>query len=264
MTVTPVETITAEAAKRQSAPAQSPVYSDGPRPLFELSDITDMRHHILDSIEDLNADALSSVCEICGARMSWGQWLNASDLLSLTKCHRCDSLVDTGTCLDPSEALLAELREPGYFDRTWYHATMRRNWLSGARGTFGGEFLIHAGDRLTALARADSFYESRGISPKGERRLEVFIYSFRFQNSQSFRRELFDDMEMEWPEDRGHERPMRVIGNGDSSPAGDVTMYPSFPGAGYYNRYELPGTVSVIAPAKSIDLDTVEMISLEA
>ena len=255
MTVTSVESIL---AGRLPASEELP---DRPRPSFERSEIVSKRHFILEEIPDLNTDAMGAACEKCGARFSWGQWLNASDRMKQMKCHCCaNPICNEDFCLDPSERLLAELREPSYFDRTWYHATLRKNWLQSARETHGGEFLIHAGDRLTALARADGFYESNRY--RAGRELEIFLYSFKFRGVRSFRPEFFDDMGDDWPEDLSHEIAMRVLANGDPSPAGDVSMDESFRGAGYYNRYEIPGGVSVIAPAKHIQLNTVEMVSL--
>lgn len=236
---------------------------DRPRPHFERSEITSKRHFILDEISDLNADALGAACEKCSAHFSWGQWLNAGDRMEQMRCHRCDSSIyNEDFCLDPSEETLAEFRKPGYFDRTWYHATTRADWVRGVRGAFGGDFLIHAGDRITAMARADNFHEANGFPYRAGRELEIFLYSFKFRSTRGFRSELFEDMGEDWPEDLGHRTTMRVLANGVSSPARSLLMDRSFRGAGYYNRYEVPGSVSVIAAAKHIQLNTVEVVSL--
>ena len=263
MTITFVDALLSNIVEGSSDALAQASLPDRPRPFFERSEITSKRHFILDEIPDLNADALGAACEKCGARFSWGQWLNAADRLKLMECHRCGNRIyNEDFCLDPSDELLAELQVPGYFDRTWYHATTRQNWLPGVRGAFGGDFLIHAGDRITAMARADGFYESNRMRHRAGRELEIFLYSFKFRGSRSFRPELFEDMGEDWPEDLRHERSMGVLANGDTSPTGDVPMSEGFRGAGYYNRYEVPGSVSVIAPAKHIQLNTVEMVSL--
>ena len=257
MTVTSVESIL---AGRLPASEELP---DRPRPSFERSQIVSKRHFILEEIPDLNADAMGAACEKCGARFSWGQWLNAIHRMEQVSCHRCESpIYNEDFCLDPTEELLAELRAPGYFDRTWYHATLRKDWLRSVRQSFSGGLLVHAGDRLTALARADNFYEANRFAHLAKSPKEIFLYSFRFRSTRGFRPELFEDMGEDWAEDLTHRMSMRVLANGDSSPAGDVSMDESFRGAGYYNRYEIPGGVSVIAPAKHIQLNTVEMVSL--
>lgn len=223
------------------------------RPTFERSEISDRFHWILDEIQDLSADALASACDYCGASFSWGQWLTSAGEDSNFHCHSCSKAVHPhDSTQDPSEALVSELRSPGYFDRIWYHATIQKDWLQAVQEAADGELLVHAGDRLTALGRADYLRHAHSQSYRSSEPLPIYLHSFRLRVTEGFAPEILEDSSDDWPEDLSdHFFGMQVLVG-----EGPLNISDSFIGAPYYNRYEAPGTISLILGAKFIDGDS--------
>lgn len=230
------------------------------RPLFERSELTPISRWTGEAIADLNGDALEAACNECKARLSWAQWLNSGDYRKRpVECHRCGARTySDDSCLDPTPELLAEVTAPGYLDRTWYHATQKRNWAREVRSAEDGQLIVHAGSKLSALARADYLREEGYDGP-------VYIHSFRLRSSRWICTTLLDDMAERWQEDlrdprnmdvcpvRGRRDPysFRTLGNG------------GYLGALYYNRYELPGDISILFHAPLVQLNTVTTVELD-
>jgi len=207
---------------------------------------------MLSELSDLNAPALAAQCHGCGTPMSWKQWLTSANHAQ-TECVQCGHWLYFDDCTAdlPSEELLAELRSPGYFDRTWYHASLSENWFERVQGAADGGLIVHAGDRLTALSRADylrSEREARQLPAQ-----TVYLHSFRLSAAEPFSADVLDDCDEYWQEQLSKPSPMAVLVSAPGSKEQMVTLTEATPGATYYNRYELPGTLSLIFTARSID-----------
>lgn len=236
------------------------------RPIFSLDQVSPKNHWILEEIEDINADALDASCYDCEAKLSWAQWLNSSDPKISTKCHSCDHGIYSESFLSAlPEKLLKQIAEPGYFDRTWYHASTKEDWARSARSAEHGELIVHAGSKLAALSRADDVYaesESKG---------ELYLHSFSLRSSRSFARSVLYDMVEDWQDRISDPTPMELevpgtleekLASRKITPVLELTA-DGYRGAPYYNRYELPGDISILFHAKLIQLNTVETVKLE-
>lgn len=232
------------------------------RPQFAVDDISTIAQWMLEEIEDLNADALDAICSECSARLSWGQWINGNDykLLSQTQCHSCGEPI---RFLESSWSLPTHQRDavevPGFFDRRWYHATMRSNWAETAKEAVDGRLIAHAGSRLSALSRADSFIQSHRPGP-------ISLYSFELTSTADFTTTIYDDMGEDWPERTDEQYAMRICHQEDQDddlPSQWEHLAEGITGAPYYNRYEVPGQISILFHAKLIDLSTVEVVELD-
>lgn len=220
-------------------------------------DLTPRVQLILEAVEDLNADALDARCYSCKAPMSWGQWLNTSDLKLDVPCHACGEHLISGFSDPVPRATYEEVQEPDYFDRVWYHATTKKDW---AQATRKAGAVIHAGNLLAALSRADDLYweNHEGVA-------EFDLYSFRLRSSKSFTRVLLDDAEVDWQSSMDHPHFMdsAEIVDLQQSPKELVLEPKGIRGAAYYNRYETPGGISILFDASLVQLNSVERRTLK-
>ncbi len=229
------------------------------RPLFERSELTHTSRWTGEAIPDLNADAMEAVCNSCKARLSWTQWLNSSDWRKRPiDCHRCGAgLYSDDPCLDPTPELLAEVAAPGYLDRTWYHATQKKYWAREVRSAEDGNLIVHAGSMLSALARADYFREEYG-GP-------VYLHSFKLRSNRAICTTVLEDMMERWQEDLREPVTMGVCPTrGKREPYSFRTLGEGcYLGALYYNRYEVPGDISILFHAPLVQLNTVTTVELQ-
>ena len=211
---------------------------------------------ILSELTDLNAPALAAQCYRCETPMSWRQWLTSANHAD-TECSQCGKTLYFDDCTAdlPSEELIGELRAPGYFDRTWYHATRNENWLQEVREASDGELIIHAGDKLTALSRADWLY-SGGDSESGKGQ-PVYLHSFTLSSTEGFSTAVLNDCDEAWQERLDKPYLMDVLIAEQDSKEQMIALSKDRPGATYYNRYELPGTLSALFAAQLIDASSV-------
>lgn len=232
-----------------------------PRPSFTRKELAILGSRFtLQAIEDLDADALRAACPECGAALSWGQWLELEKLDRRTSCHSCDSRFygDGYTTSPPTEELAAELSQEGYFDRVWYHATDRADWVSEVRAAFGGNLLVHAGSKLSALSRADDLIR------QGNGSTEFYLYSFRLKSTSGFLTELLEDMCEDWQITTAQQQEMTVCDLRGEGIERTRHLSSRVRGAGYYNRYELPGDISLLFQAKLIAVESVECEILDS
>lgn len=226
------------------------------RPTFNRAELDPKNHWILEEIEDINSDALDAVCGECQAKLSWAQWLNSSQG---SRCHRCDSLILVGYSETISKELIASVKDPDYFDREWFHASKRKNWSRSTRDAEQGNLLVHAGSRLAALSRADDiFRENSGLTG------EYYLHSFRLRSSASFSHSMLEDMEDDWQTDLRYPQEMLICSvKGEAATDDHLELSKKgIRGAAYYNRYDVPGDISIIFHAKLIQLNTVETVKL--
>lgn len=229
------------------------------RPEFTRADMSDRSHWILDEVTDLNADALDAQCYKCSAKLSWGQWLNACDPKTRTNCHSCGAMIFTDGFSTPlPRETWEQVQQPEYFDQVWYHASRKKNWAQDIRKAKGGELLVHAGSKLSALSRADDiFTDTPAETP-------LYLHSFRLRSSRSFTRTVLEDMMEDWQITLGHPYDMGVCEiDGGGRAEGYSYLDQKKRGAAYYNRYELPGDISIIFHGKLVQLNTVETVKLE-
>ena len=230
-----------------------------PRPELTRADMSDRNHWILDEIPDLNADAMAAQCYKCAAKLSWGQWLNACDLKTRTGCHSCGSLPFTNGSSTPlPRETWEQVQQPEYFDQIWYHASRKKDWAQQIRKAESGGLLVHAGSRLSALSRADDIFTD---TPSDE---PIYLHSFRLRSSRSFSRIILDDMMDEWQVRLDYPCEMAVCElEGGNLPDAYGHLDGKTRGAAYYNRYELPGDISIIFHGKLVQLNTVETVELK-
>jgi len=230
------------------------------RPHFELEDISKRHYWSLPLVVDLNADANGARCWNCDAALSWGQWLNAGDFSRIEYCHSCEHVVSADGAHEEfiPRSVFGEIEEADFFDRTWYHATDRKDWARDVRGALDGQLIVHAGDELTARFRADGLYQETGDKCK------YYIHSFRLRSSKSMARvPLVDNVDC-WQEELIAAEPMEVARYGDEAPAGEFIEFgpEGFRGAAYYNQLESPGEISILFHAGLIQLNTVKTVEL--
>lgn len=229
------------------------------RPQFDRSDISSFYQLMAEEIEDLSANAFDALCSKCQAPLSWGQWINGNDYRKDTSCHSCGQRIfSTGSYEWPMPAQQHQAVEsPGYFNRRWYHATRRQNWAEVARDAAHGKLLVHAGSKLSALSRADLFLRERNVPTARP----ITLYSFELSSTDDFSTTIYDDMGDDWPDRLGDGFDMRICqstATNDEEPTQYSTMGDGVLGIPYYNRYEVPGEISILFSAPLIDLATVE------
>ena len=220
-------------------------------------------HHMLQEIPDLDAQALDFICLECGTELSWWQWFESRNYNRGVLCD-CGELIPPGGFKRrlPRHQQLA-VEEPGYFDRRWYHATRTEDWAEIIQDAEDGELLVHAGSKLSALSRADDMSRTSLNSSR-----PMFLYSFRLTAPDRISTTVYDDMMDEWPTRLGEgtslwECALENDGaDGLNSGFSFSHLDDIIPGAPYYNRYELPGEISLIFHAGLIDLLTVEVTVL--
>jgi len=236
--------------------------SEAPRPSYSRSQISLKNHWILREVSDFDGDALDAVCQHCKAELSWGQWLNSHDYYLKVKCHRCEGLLFPEMWGESvPRASFEAVQEPGYFDRTWYHASDRKHWAKEVRAALRGQLVIHAGSELSALSRADTLYEETG------KQVSIYLHSFRLRSTKSISRVVLDDACDTWQDELTDPRAMVICpveGDDDDGETLSLSLSPDgYRGAPYYNRYELPGDISLLVHAKLIQLNTVETVELQ-
>lgn len=229
------------------------------RPKLKLDELSPRIHWVLQGIEDINGDAPNSACPLCGSVLSWAQWLNSADYHMRTECHKCGKFLrpSSGAAKAPTAEYIEALSEPGYFDRLWYHTSKDRNWARTVRHADGGQALVHAGSRLSALSRADDLYEDDQDST-------YYLHSFRLRSTRRFDTRLFGDACTNWQ--RWLSIPLNAmdlhVSPLENSPVESPIREGGKLGLGYYNRYELPGEVSILFHAPLVQLNTVETVEL--
>lgn len=233
------------------------------RPQFDRSEISDHYRLMADEISDLNADALDAICSQCRTPLSWAEWINSNDYRKQTSCHSCGKRIfSTGSYEWPMPVQQQDLAaSPGYFSRRWYHATRRQNWAEVAREAAAGRLLVHAGSKLSALSRADLFLRER-FNPNPR---PIQLYSFELRSTAEFSTTIYDDMGEDWPDRLGDGFDMRICHStamDEDEPSCWEPMGEGVLGVPYYNRYEVPGEISILFSAPLIDLATVEVEEL--
>lgn len=217
-------------------------------------------HHTLQEIPDLDAQALDFICLECGAELNWWQWFESRNYNRDTLCD-CGEVIPPGGFKRrlPRHQQLA-VQEPGYFSQRWYHATRTASWAETVQDAEDGQLVIHAGSKLAALSRADDMSRNSMNASR-----PMFLYSFTLTDPSLITTTVYDDMMDEWPTRLDEETPLWECALEDDGADGLDSGF-SFnhldeiiPGAPYYNRYELPGEISLILHAGLIDLRSVEI-----
>lgn len=208
---------------------------------------------MLRELSNLNAPALAAKCFACETPMSWRQWLTSANHAQ-TECAQCGRWLyfDDCTADEPSEEFLREFREPDFFAQTWYHATRKENWFEEIQSASEGELIVHAGSKLAALSRGDWLRTVRS----GEESFDgapIYLHSFRLNSPERFSKALLNDCDEAWQEELSKPYPMDTILRAPGSQDHMVTLSEETPGAAYYNRYELPGTLSILFAVGCID-----------
>jgi len=133
---------------------------------------------------------------------------------------------DTAHLLDDAEASTA----------AWFHATKDPNWmdsLNKSASVSAGSVIVHVGVKEAALARIkDVLWMARLGGPQ-----EYFLYEVRLRGSAQLLSEVVDD-ENEWPS--------RSNAFENRYGAGDAIRY--------VNRWETPGSVSLLVDAAAIEV----------
>lgn len=229
------------------------------RPSYDRATLKTNRQLLMELIPDLSQDALKARCGACGASLSWGQWFQRHGG-EFQCCHRCGEYLKEDPCgdLTPDEA--DAVREPGYFDREWFHVSEHEDWAEHVLEAEDGDLLVHAGDELAATARADHF---RLYTPSW-RPIELYLHRFRLTTAEGFSKEILDDMGDRWQTTLSKPYPMALTEiEGQHREATEFTsLSPTIPGIGYYNRFEVPGSISILFHGALIDPSTVETRSL--
>ena len=220
---------------------------------------------MLTEIEDINAPALDAVCGECAAPLSWAQWLiEAYGPSNSTLC---------ATCGKPPRVRffernlptyrVEEIKAPGYFERTWYHATDNPCWAEDVQSAMDGELLIHAGSKIAALSRAVDLRRD-----SGEAEDPLYLHSFRLSATDSMGRTVIEDADGYWPETLSEALESRRLEICAIEGEPYVERFEKFSfeeglrGVPYYNRYELPGDISLLLHAGLIDLESVETVDI--
>lgn len=229
------------------------------RPKFDQRAVSSFCPLMADEIGDLSTDALDAVCSRCRASLSWGQWIGSNDYRQEACCHSCGQRIFQSHEWTMPGYQQQLVEAPGYFSRRWYHASKRENWAEVARDAAAGKLLVHAGSKLSALSRADlHFRDLSNWRP-------VFLYSFEIRSTAEFSTTIYDDMGEDWPDRLGDGFDMRVCHStamDDDAPSRWEPMGEGILGVPYYNRYEVPGEISILFSALLIDLDSVEVVDL--
>lgn len=234
------------------------------RPNYSLEDISSTLYYwILQEIPDINWDALGSSCEYCHAPLSWAQILRAETPRVRENCHGCGAHIYamSSTVGGPSPSELEELSIPGSLDQTWFHTSTNESWAETVARAQSGRLLVHAGSRLAAFSRADALRRSEGR--------EIYLHSFRLSSTADFSPQLFEDMAKGWPSslDQLAVASLRLESSEDCGEEDDLqwsTPEPGIRGLAYYNRYEVPGDVSILFNGSLIDLSSVATVELLA
>ncbi len=223
------------------------------RPHFELSDLQPRPEWILEEIEDINGDARSARCNSCFAPLSWGQWFSMNGDGALISCHSCgELLLETPDCGEVTPEQAAEVLSESYLDRVWYHATTDPDWLNTVQKAGHGDLLVHVGDRLSALSRADWLGLSK--SPKAKLGRKVYLYSFRIYIPDYIVPAIGQDMGCSWQQTIGRPIQMeRAKLQGEERSDDYLTISDNDPLMVYYNRFEIPGAFSLLLAAGLIE-----------
>lgn len=235
------------------------------RTQFTFDEIDPRHQWILQEIPDVNADAMDAACQNCLNPISWGQWLNAANYANKICCNVCGTRIFSEDCNAPlPKRFQAELTSPDYFDRTWYHATRDKDWARKVRRAKDGNLLVHAGSKISALSRADDLYSDYYDDPSNANSRSYYLHEFRLRSSKSFSRVVLEDMVDSWQTDLLEPWKMalcQVEGEQPSNRSLYLTPEGSR-GVPYYNRYELPGEISILFHAQLIQLNTVKTVEL--
>jgi hypothetical protein len=210
----------------------------------------------LDAIDDLEAPAFDFSCHSCAAPLSWRQWLNGHDVDILEKCATCRAnIYSESFYAAPPVEVFRRIATPAYLETTWYHTSARKDWAPAVRAAHGGTLLVHAGSKLAALSRADDLYWDMPAS----RRYPLYLHAFRLRSTRNFAPRLLEDAGDAWQERLDVPEPMPLCADPEQ---GAILTPDGYHGAPYYNRYELPGDVSILFAARLVQLSTVETVQL--
>lgn len=215
----------------------------------------------LQGISDLDAQALDLICVACRMPLDWWQWFQSRGYSRDTNCDCGEPVTRRFGRKLPSHQRFA-VESPGYFDRVWYHASHNRNWIEDVQGAEDGELLVHAGSKLAALSRADDLGRGHLF---GDRK-PIYLHSFLLSDPSAISTTIYDDLMDEWPVRLDDEDPMPLCPIEDEEERSDSYSWQPLDygvqGAPYYNRYEIPGEISLILHAGLINRDSVETVTL--
>jgi hypothetical protein len=203
-------------------------------------------------VEDSTAPALDFSCHICRTPFTWQDWFDVQDRMRVV-CPSCGAQAFSAEPAFPApEATQRKVETPDYLHTRWFHASVSNSWASDVSEAEEELLLVHAGSELSALSRADDLARRTKCSST------LYLHSFTLSNVRRFAPILLEDAETSWQTRLDEPREM-------SACPGDAPVELSkegYHGAPYYNRYELPGEVSILFHSKLISLSTVETVVL--
>lgn len=215
-------------------------------------------HFALQGITNMDDQALDLICTACGGPLSWWQWFQSKSYSRESNCACGERIPRNRFKRGLPDHQRYAVASPGYFDGPWFHATRKENWADAVQSPQDGQLLVHAGSKLSALSRADDLVKEISIEHG-----PVYIHSFLLTDPSAISPTVYDDMGENWPVriDEGH--AMRICPFEDEEEAADSynswqRLEAGYQGAPYYNRYEIPGEISLILHAGLIDLASVK------
>jgi len=184
----------------------------------------------------------------CGAEMSRRSWGQQRKHYSFgLNCTSCKKMVKEGTFSYNKNAFAGEVCPIRVVSRSahlmnkeevpqerWFHATKRGNWaeaIQSASTSERGGLMVHVGDRETAMERAKDTFWNRTF----------YLYEVSIAPDTRILDGIVDD-ENSWPTFK-------------EEMEGEDANFPEYVGVDavrYVNRYEAPGSISLLVDAKKL------------
>jgi hypothetical protein len=150
------------------------------------------------------------------------------------RCSKCGEKPPTGLGVDTPYVVEIDRGEAVFLvdkkaakERTWYHATIKKDWEDGVRSN---SVYVHAGSREAAEDRIKIDWPNQVF----------FLYELKLKKNTKFGENAWDDND--FPETTHH-----PLSETNSPLAADkVTLY--------VNKYEHPGSVSMVSAPRNFDV----------
>lgn len=196
------------------------------------------------SAKAVKANLSSFACEECGTHASRAEEERAitHGLAETIYCMSCESIQEIAVTVEPKSVHL--LNESNAKTQIWYHATNVEDWFTKVTTGYkmlDGEFIYaHVGTEEAARDIAKAKYFDYGVSE------EVYLYQVTLCEETSVADYISDD-EMIWDGfDVAHEESIEAAG-------ADAVRY--------LNRWEAPGSISLLVNASMLEFVAVETIT---
>jgi hypothetical protein len=159
-------------------------------------------------------------------------------------CKTCGDAQAGCITVAPSSAHL--LQPAAVKESIWYHATYVEDWFEKVSTGHGmkreaGDFLyIHVGNEDASRDLADSKYFTHPVEDE-----RIMLYQLKVKTDAELADHIFSDIETWWDYSSVTEETRKAIG-------GDAVRY--------LNRWESPGSISLLVDARQLELVSVEQL----